>query len=92
MDCSLLGSSVLGILQARMLEWFAISFSRLSSQPGNRTLVSCLLHWQVGSFPLVPHGKPKGPYTCSNIVFLKDMLGHFKKENKLVINFKIYNI
>ena len=33
MDCSLPGSSVLGIFQARMLEWVAISFSRASS-PG----------------------------------------------------------
>ena len=33
MDCSLPGSSVHGIFQARILEWFAISFSRRSSQP-----------------------------------------------------------
>ena len=33
MDCSLPGSSVHGILQARILEWVAISFSRGSSQP-----------------------------------------------------------
>ena len=33
MDCSLPGSSVHGILQARLLEWVAISFSRGSSQP-----------------------------------------------------------
>jgi len=31
MDCSLPGSSVHGILQARILEWVAISFSRESS-------------------------------------------------------------
>ena len=31
MDCSLPGSSVHGILQARILEWVAISFSRGSS-------------------------------------------------------------
>ena len=31
MDCSLLGSSVHGIFQARVLEWVAISFSRGSS-------------------------------------------------------------
>ena len=30
-DCSLLGSSVHGIFQARILEWVAISFSRRSS-------------------------------------------------------------
>ena len=40
MDCSLSGSSVHGILQARVLEWIAISFSRGSSRPRNRTQVS----------------------------------------------------
>jgi len=34
MDCSPAGSSVHGIFQARILEWFAISFSRGSSDPG----------------------------------------------------------
>ena len=33
MDCSLPGSSVHGIFQARVLEWVAISFSRASSPP-----------------------------------------------------------
>ena len=33
MDCSLQGFSVYGILQARMLEWVAIPFSRGSSRP-----------------------------------------------------------
>ena len=33
MNCSLPGSSVHGILQARILEWVAISFSRGFSQP-----------------------------------------------------------
>ena len=42
MDCSLPSSSVHGILQVRILEWVAISFSRGSSWPGNRTLVSCI--------------------------------------------------
>ena len=37
MDCSLPGSSVHGIFQARVLEWGAISFSRASSQPRDRT-------------------------------------------------------
>ena len=39
MDCSLPGSSVHGIFQARILEWAAISFSRRSSQPRVRTQV-----------------------------------------------------
>ena len=33
MDCSLPGSSIHGIFQARVLEWGAISFSRRSSRP-----------------------------------------------------------
>ena len=41
MDCSPPGSSVLGIFQARILEWVAISFSRESSQPRDWTQVSC---------------------------------------------------
>ena len=41
MDCSLPGSSIHGILQARILEWVAIPFSRASSQPRDQTLVSC---------------------------------------------------
>ena len=40
MDCSPPGSSVHGILQARILEWVAISFSRGSSQPRDQTWVS----------------------------------------------------
>ena len=40
MDCSLPDSSVHGILQARILEWVAMPFSRESSQPGDRTQVS----------------------------------------------------
>ena len=39
MDCSLPGSSIHGILQARILEWGAISFSRGSSQPRDGTWV-----------------------------------------------------
>jgi len=42
MDCSLSRTSVLGILQARILEWVAISFSRGSSQPKDRAQVSSM--------------------------------------------------
>ena len=42
MDCSPPGSSVHGILQARILEWVAISSSRGSSRPRNQTHVSCI--------------------------------------------------
>ena len=42
MDCSLPGSSVHGISQARVLEWVAISFSRGSSWPRDQTWVSSI--------------------------------------------------
>ena len=50
MDCSPPGSSVHGILQARILEWVAISFSRGSSQPRDWTQLShtagrLFTHW-----------------------------------------------
>ena len=55
-DCSPPGSSVHGILQARMLEWGAISFSRGSSPPRDRTQVSCT----AGRFFCLSHrGSPK---------------------------------
>ena len=41
-DCSLPGSTVHGVFQARILESVATSFSRESSQPSNRTQVSCI--------------------------------------------------
>ena len=40
MDCSLPGSSIHGIFQARILEWVSISFSRRSSRPRDWTQVS----------------------------------------------------
>ena len=59
MDYSPLGSSVYGILQARILEWVAISYSRGSSQPRGQTRVSCVLHcrqilyhWAIGKAPV----------------------------------------
>ena len=45
-----------GILQARILEWVAISFTRGSSQPRDRTKSPTL---QVDSLPAEPPGKPK---------------------------------
>ena len=35
-DCSLPGSSIHGVLQARILEWVAVLFSRGSSQPSQK--------------------------------------------------------
>ena len=59
MDCIPPGSSVHGVFQARILEWVAISFSRGSSLPWNRTQVSCgsyigrqtFYHWATWEDP-----------------------------------------
>ena len=56
MDYSLLGSSVHGSLQARILEWVAMPCSRGSSQPRGQTQVSCM---PADSFLFEPPGKPK---------------------------------
>ena len=42
MDCSPPGSSVRGILQARILEWVAMPSSRGSSRPRDQSRVSCI--------------------------------------------------
>ena len=43
MNYSLPGSSVHGLFHARIMEWVAISFSRRSSRPRDRTHVSCIV-------------------------------------------------
>ena len=60
MDCNLSGSSVHGILQARILEWVAISYSKGSSQPRDRTCISYIGRWIFFFLTTVPPGKPKG--------------------------------
>ena len=42
MDCRQPGSSVHGILQARILEWVSMSSSKVSSPPRDQTWVSCI--------------------------------------------------
>ena len=55
MDWSPPGSSVHGILQASMLEWVAIAFSRGSSNPGIELRSPAL---KAASLPSEPAGKP----------------------------------
>ena len=59
MDCSPPGSSVHGILQARILEWVAIPFSRGLPGPGNEPGSPAL---QADSLPSEPLGKMWGPH------------------------------
>ena len=83
MGCSLPGSSVHGILQARTLEWVSISFSRGSFQPRDWICTSCVsciagrffTLWAVRwSFVVIDISSS---YSCS---FSKI---HFKTSNKI---------
>ena len=58
MDCSLPGFSVHVILQATLLEWIAMPFSRGSSQPMDQTCVS--LHYKQILYHLSYQGNPTG--------------------------------
>ena len=58
-NCSLPGSSVYGILQARILEQVAERFSRGSSRPRNWTSVSCNSCFAARFFTAELVGKPK---------------------------------
>ena len=62
-DCSPPGSSVHGILQAKILEQVAISFCRGSSQPRGRTHVFCI----AGEFSTT---EPPGKYCVGNSLHL----------------------
>ena len=59
MDCSPPGSSVHGILQARILEWVAMPSSRGSSLARDRTHVSCVSCFTGGFFTSESLGKPR---------------------------------
>ena len=50
LDCCPPGSSVCGVLQARILEWVAISSSRGSSRPRGRTQISYVFPALTGGF------------------------------------------
>ena len=57
MDCSPPGSSVHGILQARILERVChVLLQEIFPTQGLKPCLLCLLHWQAGSLPLVPPG------------------------------------
>ena len=75
MDYSPPGSSIHGILQARILQWVAISFSRGSSWPRDWTRVSCIAgrcftiwatrkaHRLANGWGLDPGNSGAGPYS-----------------------------
>ena len=57
MDCSPPGFPVHGIFQARILEWVAISSSKRSSQPRDKTHISAFPALADGCFTTEPPGK-----------------------------------
>ena len=95
MDCSLPGSSVHGIFQARILEWVANSFSRGFSQPRDQTFISCvscigrqiLYHWatreDVGEI---------GCYTKNNTATLKNIWKNHKDFKERRSSFQLTSI
>ena len=80
MDCSSSGSSVHGIFQARILQWVAISFSRITSQPMVRTQVSYFsctgrwiflpLHHLVISCDVKIQNHSDCNFPCSNQIYM----------------------
>ena len=73
MDCSPPGSSVHGILQARILEWAAISFSRGSSRSRNWTWVSCI------AGRLFTDWATRKTYNCSAVTLFRSMIKWSRK-------------
>ena len=68
-DCSLPGSFVHGVFQARILEWVTMPFSGDLSNSGIEP--ESVMHWQVDSLPLAPPGRSfKGvTHTCLSCVY-----------------------
>ena len=102
-DCSPSGSSVLscGILQARILEWVAILFSRGCSWPRDWTQVSCTAGrfftiWATREAPVDSmespfsrNGKPKGNTYSKCIKYIPQSSGHQPFWHKGLVSLKI---
>ena len=91
MDCSLPGSSIHGIFQARILEWVSISFSKGSSRPEDQTQVSCVVGrcftiWATYPRPLQNEASCQSywhiyhliSFLFSQIASVKQMSGHWR--------------
>ena len=96
MDCSLPGSSAHGILQAKILQWVAIPFSRVSSQPRDRTQVS---HIAGGFFTIWATGEAMFSIHIDIILFNIYMVSIFSEMicsymfilRKIILNLKSEN-
>ena len=103
MDCSLPGSSVHGILQARILQWVAIPSSRGSSQPRDQTQVSCIAGrfftiWATKFAPRLSSTNfhlPERPLLLSALwitIFRKHVLNSTRQKMEKHAHFKFFNI
>ena len=86
MDYSLLGSSIHGIYQVRILEWVAISFSRGSSWPRDRTQH---LHCRQMLYHLNHQGSPFRQYWLSTTTGNADCL-YYNHSSFLLMESPLY--
>ena len=83
-DCHPPGSSVHGILQARIVEWVAISYTWGSSQPRDQSHVSCicsidrqiLYHWCHPGSPRKGQGRWQIPHSHWLVATLQSCLAN----------------
>ena len=81
MDYSPPDSSVHGLLQAGILQWVAILFSRGSSQPRDRT--RHLPHWEADSLPLSREGGQRISAPDCPLLLQIPVLPHNQSKKKL---------
>ena len=104
LDCSLPGSSIHGIFQARILKWVAIFYSKGLSQPRDQTCISCVsciegrffTHWAIRKallsiYSIIYSGKLKKCFILSHLKQnSKDYIhGHIDKK-KSSLSFTVF--
>ena len=89
MECSLLGTSVHGISQARILEWVAVPFSKGSSRPKDRRIEASSLESPalVRGFFTTSTSWEASPHTEIH----KDLCPPFFRKNKISYNFFLHH-
>ena len=92
MECSPPASSVHGILQARILEWVPISFSRGFSQPTDQTQLSCIAGKQLKQENVDSHAYTSHSQTLESKNYRASLesrerkIKHSRKGNNVLVN------